>query len=56
MLAPPILLLVLPAALDLPLKHIIRSAPDIGWWLVIYMPAAFVLGAARTYHVMRLRR
>lgn len=52
LLVPPFVLIGLPL-IGLPLPHVIRAMPDVGWWVVIYLPLAFLLAV---WHLWRLKR
>lgn len=51
---PPAILVGLPLFLHLDWPEMLRAMPDLSWWMLIYMPAAFVLGLSKARAVLRL--
>ena len=53
LVGPPALLIGLPLFLHLDWSHLIRAAPDLAWWMLLYLPACFLLGLVKLRAVIR---
>jgi hypothetical protein len=51
-LLPPALLIGLPLGLHLDWAELLRAAPDLSWWMLLYLVATFVLPIAKVRAVM----